>query len=821
MLGSCLPLILVIALGVITTKSVQSLLNTNKMVDHTHVVIAEAEKIQAAAVDMETGARGFLLAGEDQFLAPYIGGQATFAETVTTLQATVSDNPAQVELLSEISSKIGEWRKNAVEPAIELRRQIGDAKTMDDMADLVAEAKGKVYFDKFREQIALFISREDNLMKERQSQAKAATADNLRYNKLIQDTTGWIEHTNNVIAVANAITAAAVDMETGMRGFMLSGKDEFLDPYVSGKTAFSGLVSNLTSTVSDNPAQVKLLSEMKSNIEGWVNNVTEPAIGMRRDVVSGNSTMDDVAALIGEARGKQYFDKFRGQVKTFIGREQLLMKQRQADAIAATTARDEGLVLIAKTNGWVLHTINVIGHAKEILEAAVNMETGMRGYLLAGQEGFLDPYNNGRDSFGLLIASLSETVSDNPAQVALLSQIETTIGTWQSDVTEPTIQLRRDIGDAKTMNDMAALIREARGKVYFDKFREQIATFASREKVLMESRKEAAIETAHGTTKMISLGTGLTILFAVIISVFVTRSVVRPFQNIFKGLKAFSTGELNDTGASFNEIIDTVGTGISQVSETAQNQAVGANKQAAGLEEASAALEEMASMTRTNAENAGAANKLSASARQDAQAGNEAMGRMTTAIDGIQKSSEETAKIIKVIDEIAFQTNLLALNAAVEAARAGESGKGFAVVAEEVRNLAMRSAEAAKDTSGMIEQSVKNAADGVNIAGEVAKALDEIVDGVDKVTNLVGEIAASSKEQSEGVDQVNNSISQIEKITQENAASSEESAAASRGVNSEVNRLQDLIRGTDSSNGQAAVGAALVVENSDHELSEF
>jgi len=817
MLGSCLPLILVIALGVITTKSVQSLLNTNKMVDHTHVVIAEAEKIQAAAVDMETGARGFLLAGEDQFLAPYIGGQATFAETVTTLQATVSDNPAQVELLSEISSKIGEWRKNAVEPAIELRRQIGDAKTMDDMADLVAEAKGKVYFDKFREQIALFISREDNLMKERQSQAKAATADNLRYNKLIEDTTGWIEHTNNVIAVANAITAAAVDMETGMRGFMLSGKDEFLDPYVSGKTAFSGLVSNLTSTVSDNPAQVKLLSEMKSNIEGWVNNVTEPAIGMRRDVVSGNSTMDDVAALIGEARGKQYFDKFRGQVKTFIGREQLLMKQRQADAIAATTARDEGLVLIAKTNGWVLHTINVIGHAKEILEAAVNMETGMRGYLLAGQEGFLDPYNNGRDSFGLLIASLSETVSDNPAQVALLSQIETTIGTWQSDVTEPTIQLRRDIGDAKTMNDMAALIREARGKVYFDKFREQIATFASREKVLMESRKEAAIETAHGTTKMISLGTGLTILFAVIISVFVTRSVVRPFQNIFKGLKAFSTGELNDTGASFNEIIDTVGTGISQVSETAQNQAVGANKQAAGLEEASAALEEMASMTRTNAENAGAANKLSASARQDAQAGNEAMGRMTTAIDGIQKSSEETAKIIKVIDEIAFQTNLLALNAAVEAARAGESGKGFAVVAEEVRNLAMRSAEAAKDTSGMIEQSVKNAADGVNIAGEVAKALDEIVDGVDKVTNLVGEIAASSKEQSEGVDQVNNSISQIEKITQENAASSEESAAASRGVNSEVNRLQDLIRGTDSSNGQAAV----VVENSDHELSEF
>jgi len=164
------------------------------------------------------------------------------------------------------------------------------------------------------------------------------------------------------------------------------------------------------------------------------------------------------------------------------------------------------------------------------------------------------------------------------------------------------------------------------------------------------------------------------------------------------------------------------------------------------------------------------ANTLASDARTAADDGTQAMGKMSDAINDIQKSSDETAKIIKVIDEIAFQTNLLALNAAVEAARAGETGKGFAVVAEEVRNLAMRSAEAAKNTTAMIAESVKNAKNGVDIAGEVEKTLSEIVTGVGKTTELVGEIAAASQEQAQGIDQVNTAVAQMDKVTQQNAA---------------------------------------------------
>ena len=215
-----------------------------------------------------------------------------------------------------------------------------------------------------------------------------------------------------------------------------------------------------------------------------------------------------------------------------------------------------------------------------------------------------------------------------------------------------------------------------------------------------------------------------------------------------------------------------------QVSASSQSLAEGATEQAAGLEETSSSLEEMSSMTKKNADNAQQANTLAAQARKAADNGNQAMGRMNTAIKEIQKSSDETAKIIKVIDEIAFQTNLLALNAAVEAARAGEAGKGFAVVAEEVRNLAMRSAEAAKNTSAMIEESVKNAKNGVDIATEVGKVLDEIVQGIGKTSDLVAEIAAASNEQAQGIDQVNTAVGQMDKVTQSNAANAEESASA-------------------------------------------
>ncbi|MCP4703728.1 MAG: methyl-accepting chemotaxis protein, partial [candidate division Zixibacteria bacterium] len=219
----------------------------------------------------------------------------------------------------------------------------------------------------------------------------------------------------------------------------------------------------------------------------------------------------------------------------------------------------------------------------------------------------------------------------------------------------------------------------------------------------------------------------------------------------------------------------------------------GASEQASSLEETSSSLEEMASMTRQNSDNTKQADSLAADVNNNADKGMLAMNGMSDAMQNIKKSSDETAKVIKVIDEIAFQTNLLALNAAVEAARAGEAGKGFAVVAEEVRNLAQRSAEAAKETSAMIEGSQKNAEDGVKSSEELLEILKNVDTGIKKVASLLGEITSASDEQAQGVDQINTAVGQLDQVTQQNAANAEESSSASEELSAQAVELQEIV----------------------------
>ena len=278
--------------------------------------------------------------------------------------------------------------------------------------------------------------------------------------------------------------------------------------------------------------------------------------------------------------------------------------------------------------------------------------------------------------------------------------------------------------------------------------------------------------------RLIGLALGLSSLLAFLLAWQVIRSTNRALKDITANL---DRGALQTASAA------------RQVSMASQNLASGASEQAASVEETSTSLEEMSSMISATAENAEKAKELATEARSVAATGSMTMAEMTHAMAAIDLSSAEVAKIVKNIDEIAFQTNILALNAAVEAARAGEAGAGFAVVADEVRSLAQRSAAAAKETADKIEAAIVNSRKGSQCTAKVEESLTQIAEKVSSTDALVAEIATAAREQAQGIEQINAAIAQMDKVSQSNSASAEESASAAEELDAQAETLKDLV----------------------------
>lgn len=289
--------------------------------------------------------------------------------------------------------------------------------------------------------------------------------------------------------------------------------------------------------------------------------------------------------------------------------------------------------------------------------------------------------------------------------------------------------------------------------------------------------KEAVNALSSASTFMVS-GLVAALVAGILCAFFITRSITKPVNKIIAGL---------DEGAN------QVASASSQVALSSQSMAEGASEQAASIEQTSSSMEEMSSMTLKNAENANNADGLMKESNQVVGVANQSMDQLTNSMADISKASEETSKIIKTIDEIAFQTNLLALNAAVEAARAGEAGAGFAVVADEVRNLAMRAADAAKDTAALIEDTVKKVHDGSAIVTSTSEAFSQMARSSGKVGTLVSEISEASREQSHGIEQVNNAVTEMDRVVQQNAANAEESASAAEEMSAQAEQLKEYV----------------------------
>jgi len=341
-------------------------------------------------------------------------------------------------------------------------------------------------------------------------------------------------------------------------------------------------------------------------------------------------------------------------------------------------------------------------------------------------------------------------------------------------MTQIRLQIDKDFGAAMSMLDKEVPAKVAR----LNDAAQAVRTYCNQ---VADERTQLTVDSFGRVRSSVGGFGSVSVIFALLAVLLVTMNSGRVRR------------ALNTIAETLDDVSHSLMGSASTISSSSQNLAESSNQQAGSIEETSTSLEAMASMTKKNAENAQHANELAGEARNAADKGAADMSAMTRAMEDIKKSSDDIAKIIKTIDEIAFQTNILALNAAVEAARAGEAGMGFAVVADEVRNLAQRSAQAARETSEKIEGAINNTTRGVEISAKVSTALVEILEKARQVDKLAAEVAEASREQTQGINQINASVGQMDRVTQTNAASAEESAATARELNGQAVAMKQAV----------------------------
>ncbi|MEH6404583.1 MAG: methyl-accepting chemotaxis protein [Sneathiella sp.] len=840
LVGICAPMILLFALGGVSVYGISSIINVAKMVDHTHIVLGEGELAIESAVNMETGMRGFMLAGKDEFLDPYKSGKEEFEHTVSELKKTVDDNPAQVSRLEKAEQLMSDWVTLVAEPNILLRREVGNGNTMDNIAELIGEAKGKEYFDGFRAVMKEFHDAEAVLLVTRN--AEAASTESTTYGLiglsiLIAIGIGvWLAWyigrgiANPLIAASETVRRLALDEVVEIPG--LERKDELGDlaralhdvvtkaaENTRTKTALDSCTTNVMVADADynivymNDTMVSMMrgneatlrTELTSfnaskligtNIDTFHKNPAHQR-GMLDRLTSAYETNIKVAGLDFELIANPIIDSDGSRVGTVVEWADItasLAKSTAEAAVALENSRIKSALDGCKTNVMLAdENFNIIYMNGTMVEMMSRNEAALKKDL---------PRFNAQ----ALIGENIDVFHKSPAhQRGLLTNLTSTFetdikvaGLTFNLVANPILDDNRNrVG---TVVEWADLTAEKGVEVEVDEMVNAAVLGDFNKRISIDGKSGFMLNLAQAMNNLSETTNGALVDVGTSLSLLSEGDLTHRIETDYEGLFGKLKDDANGTSDQLGRIVSDITVGSQEVNSAAEEINTGTmdlsqrtEQQASSLQETAAAMEQMASTVKQNADNAQQANQLSISASGVASKGGEVVAEAVEAMSRIEGSSQKISDIIGVIDEIAFQTNLLALNAAVEAARAGDAGKGFAVVASEVGTLAQRSSQAAKDIKGLIVDSGSQVKDGVQLVGRAGESLEEIVDSIKKLSDIVSEIAAASNEQSTSIDEINRSVTQMDEMTQQNSALVEENAAAARTLQEQSENMRERI----------------------------
>jgi methyl-accepting chemotaxis protein len=552
----------------------------------------------------------------------------------------------------------------------------------------------------------------------------------------VEEATRWNTHTYKVLAASSLVGSAMVDQETGVRGYLVSADERFLEPYTGGLKRYEAAVEALRTLTADNPEQQKRITAVEALADTWRTKVAEVEIQQMKDP----ATIEAARAMEASAAGKASMDGIRALLAEIDKVENSLLAQRSAER-----DRDADHSRISLVVGGLLAALASVGMC------------------------FL----------------LSRTIA---APVARLTDVMRRLAAGDNTVVVPAADRTDEIGD------MAAAVQTFKDAA-IEKLRLEGMT-AEQAKAAEDERRRAESAKAESAQQQAmvvdSIAGGLEKLSSGELTFRLTQAFATDYEKLRSDFNA-AMDTLQETMTVIGGATLGIRSGADEITHASDDLSRRTEQQAASLEETAAALDQITATVRKTAEGANTARNVVSNAKRDAEHSGNVVRHAVSAMSEIERSSSEIGNIIGVIDEIAFQTNLLALNAGVEAARAGDAGRGFAVVASEVRALAQRSADAAKQIKILISTSGNQVAQGVTLVGQTGEALNRIVTQVADIDSVVTEIAASAHEQATGLHQVNTAVNQMDQVTQQNAAMVEEATAASHSLASEAEELQRLM----------------------------